>query len=272
MTQGPIIVLDTETTGFDARQNRVIELTIAELEGGDILFHSYFDPGVILTDFHTQLTGITQEMVSRAPIFAQEASRIAHIIAGAHIVLGYNPQFDRRMLMGEFRRVSEPFKPPRWPPVLCAKRIWDLQEPATKRNLDNAYRRFVDPNGYEGRHGATPDTMATRDVILRQRELWPHLKDVPWHDIDPESKSFWGGTEHVVWREDRLVWNVGKNKNIHVHQVEPSFWKWVAKPDNDFPEHVCVLADYMSYVFHERGSVKTEADLIAWARKKEQEL
>lgn len=251
------LVLDTETTGLNPYEHRVIELCIADLDTGQVLSHSHYDPGCKLPEFITELTGITQEMVDRAPPFSIDAEFVADLIRNAEVVIGSNPSFDRGMITAEFKRV-EGLVLPSWPTLICTRRVWNRFEPPEKRGLENAYKRFVNKNGFSGAHGAMADTLAAREVILAQMREYGFDRD--WNALDPEQKSWWGGSEHVIWKNDRLVLNFGKNKGVHVHEIDVGFWKWLSGPDRDFPEHVKTLADYMIHCY------QGETALITWAK------
>lgn len=267
-SQRGAIVLDCETTGFDPGKDRITELAIMSLDSGELLFHSYFNPEMSIPPEVIEITKITDEMVKYAPRFSSLAPRIADIIESAEAVIGYNVAFDRGMLCGEFRRLGDLMKNIRWPILVCAKRIWDVYEPKEKRNLTNAFKRFVAAEGFEGAHGAIADTRATLEVFYMQRNLFG-LHGKRWEELDPEQKSWFGPSNHIIWKDGILVANFGKNSGIPVHKIEQSFWRWVA--DKDFPNHVLKIADWMSTCYH---SYPQNADiaLAQWAKKEEATL
>lgn len=259
------IVLDTETTGFVPGVDRVIELAILKYDTYEVLFHRRFNPGITIPEDAIRVHGITNADVANESGFSEFACEIASIVADAEAVIGYNVMFDRNMIVGEFKKLGESFVMPRWPTLVCAKRLWDMHEP--KRNQMAAYRRFVDKAGFKGAHGALADVDACYAIVKHQlREF--SLLDKPWHELDPEQKLWYGPTEHLIWNDGCLVVNFGKNKGTPAHVVDRSFWKWLC--DKDFPEHVKQIADWMLHC-----AVGNDGDrykLTEFARRQEAKL
>lgn len=264
------IVLDVETTGFSPKEARVTNIAVMGLESGEMYLDTLIDPECHIPEHITEITKITDEMVAGKPKFRNIAAKLYQLIQDAEAVIGYNIAFDRRFISEEFRRMGDVITPPKWPPVACAKRMWDVVEPRDSRKLQNAYKRWVNDAGFENAHGAGPDTRATRAVFLSQKQNFPEVFAKPWSELDPEAQTWWSRmTDHIRWKDGRLTVGWGKYRGAYCHTLEKSFWKWVS--DNDFPEHVKDFADYMVMIFHGEEP-KTETDLIAWATKKEQEL
>jgi DNA polymerase-3 subunit epsilon len=95
------VVLDTETTGRDAEQDKVIELALVkfkyEADSGRIVsiqevYSSLEDPGVPIPPETTAIHGITDEMVAGKTF---DDSRIATFMQGVDIVIAHNASFDR---------------------------------------------------------------------------------------------------------------------------------------------------------------------------------
>lgn len=251
------IVLDVETTGFSPHDDRVIELAIVDFETEQILFHSYFHPERPIPAKITEITGIDDAKVALAPRFRDLAGMIAVLLQDDVVAIaGHNPHFDRGMLSGEFLRAQVTVS---WPTLICTKRLWDAYEPKEHRHLQNAYRRFVDPAGFDGAHGAMADTKACLAVLKSQIKLFS-LEGKPWAEYDPDQTKWWGPSNHVIYVDGILVLNFGKNKGEPCHSIERSFWKWVI--NKDFPEHVKMLADYMIVVA--KPNISGE-ELASWA-------
>jgi DNA polymerase-3 subunit epsilon len=65
-------VVDVETTGGAGESNRITEIGIVLLDGMEQVgqFHSLVDPGVPITPFVKNLTGVNDEMGNGAPQFS----------------------------------------------------------------------------------------------------------------------------------------------------------------------------------------------------------
>ena len=95
----PVYFLDTETTGVDCKTDEVLSIGIIALNTGEVVYDSLFKP-VRHTEWEVaeQVNHISPAMVEGAPLLADEAEKIAGIIASAGCVMGWNIQFDLKML------------------------------------------------------------------------------------------------------------------------------------------------------------------------------
>jgi len=103
-----IIVLDTETTGLDFRKDEIIEFAAlrAVQEEGRTVVAEEFDlfikltPGRKLSQFITDLTGITQEMLDNEGVEKGEAAhRFAQMLRHENtLIVAYNAQFDLQFI------------------------------------------------------------------------------------------------------------------------------------------------------------------------------
>ena len=102
------VVLDTETTGI-GDMDTITELSIISIDG-KVLFTSLFNPQRPLDEKITKITGITDEMLKDAPLFAEKADEILEILTGK-TVLGWNVGFDRKMVERAYSTasMSQPF-------------------------------------------------------------------------------------------------------------------------------------------------------------------
>ncbi len=238
------IVLDTETTGLSSHTDHVVEIAVVDFETGDVLLHTRLNPGRPIPAEATAIHGITDEMVKDCPVFADVAVSLAALISEAAAIAGYNPFYDRGMINGEFKRLPDASRPVvKWPIIICAKRVWDRHEP--KRNLTAAHKRFVDRAGFDGAHGALADTRATLDVLRAQIAEFG-LEGKTWDEFDPDQKRWLGPTEHIVVENGVLLLGFGKHKGIPCHDVDLGYWRWIV--NQDFPEHVKTIADFITLV------------------------
>ena len=103
-----IIVLDTETTGLDFRKDEIIEFAAlrAVQEEGRTVVAEEFDlfikltPGRRLSQFITDLTGITQDMLDNEGVEKSEAAqRFTQMLAHENtLIVAYNAQFDLQFI------------------------------------------------------------------------------------------------------------------------------------------------------------------------------
>lgn len=265
----PAYVLDCETSGLSPDEDRIIELCIVDFHSSEVLFHSYFNPGCPLPEKIIEITKITDDMLKDAPEFADHYEELTNILFNSKYkaMIGYNVMFDRGMIAGEFRRARRRYTnlpstaDLHFPVLVCAKRMWDNYDPAQPRTLENAYKRFVDPQGFEGAHGARPDTMATLQVVRSQIGEFGHFGK-SWIELDPDQKRWWGPSNHVIVQDGMLIWNAkGKYHETPCHRIEKSYWKWVM--DKDFPHHIQEMASYIYHVLKDGPGAADQ--LMSWA-------
>jgi DNA polymerase III epsilon subunit family exonuclease len=88
-----IVVLDTETTGRDAKVADLIEIGAVRVRDGQIVdrFSTFVNPGREI--FGAQMHGITDADVAGAPVAREAAEKLLAFVAGAAVV-GHNIGFD----------------------------------------------------------------------------------------------------------------------------------------------------------------------------------
>ena len=88
-------IVDIETTGGSARGSRMTEIAIIVLEGDQIIdrWQTLINPEQNIPLAIFALTGITNEMVKDAPIFADVAAEIYERLQG-RIFVAHNVNFD----------------------------------------------------------------------------------------------------------------------------------------------------------------------------------
>jgi DNA polymerase III subunit epsilon len=121
-----IAFIDTETTGRDPQNDRLIEVGIVLGRSGGVLERRSWlvNPGCPIPAETTEVHGITDADVAGKPSFAEVAHEIIDALRGA-IPAAYNAAFDRGFLLAELERAGiRPDAPP----------------PATRREVD-----WIDP-------------------------------------------------------------------------------------------------------------------------------
>ncbi len=116
-----LAVFDTETTGVDTAQARIVSSTIALLGStGDVLerYDWLIDPGVVVPEAAARIHGITTEVartsgVQAAVGVAQIIERITEMLDRGFPIVAYNAPFDLTLLRAEAARYEL-----RWPEVL----------------------------------------------------------------------------------------------------------------------------------------------------------
>jgi len=188
---GPLAIVDVETTGSDPATDRITEIALLEVSGLALTaqWATLINPGGAIPGAIQALTGISQEMVERAPRFEQIAGELHERLAG-RVFVAHNARFDYGFLRREFERAGLKYLAK----TLCTVRLSRRLYPGDDRHdLDS----LIERHGFEceARHRAGPDAgvllqflrvaaeehgaeileVAARQVA-RQPTLPPHLE------------------------------------------------------------------------------------------------
>lgn len=93
------IVLDTETTGFSPRDDKIIEVAALKVQNGETTrFHSLVNPGRRIPQSSVRVHGITDADVAAAPTFAQILPGLDAFLDPSLPIVGHSVTYDLRML------------------------------------------------------------------------------------------------------------------------------------------------------------------------------
>jgi DNA polymerase-3 subunit epsilon len=115
------VVLDLETTGGSPAADAITEVGAVKVRGGEQLgeLATLLDPGSAIPPSIVALTGITQAMVTSAPLLGAVLPTVLEFCAGA-VLVAHNAPFDTGFLRAGCERHGLAW--PR-PPVLCTARL-----------------------------------------------------------------------------------------------------------------------------------------------------
>jgi DNA polymerase III subunit epsilon len=105
-------VLDIETTGLDARVDRITEITAIQLIDGrkHNELHLTFNPEAAIPKHISVLTGIRDEALKDAPTFAEQAQKLYAFLEG-QIIVAHQAHFDVHFLKSAFKQVGIHYQP-----------------------------------------------------------------------------------------------------------------------------------------------------------------
>jgi DNA polymerase-3 subunit alpha (Gram-positive type) len=89
------VCLDLETTGLNAKRDRIIEIGAVKVERNEIVeeWETFVDPGRRLEERIVELTGIHDEQLTGAPTMDEALPRLLAFI-GDNVLLGHSVLFD----------------------------------------------------------------------------------------------------------------------------------------------------------------------------------
>jgi DNA polymerase III subunit epsilon len=108
------VVVDVETTGGWASGDRITEIGAVKIRNHEVVeeWHSLVNPQRAIPAKITQITGITNEMVRDAPIFAEIADSFMRFM-GDGIFVAHNVNFDYGFMSHEYERLDRRFRFPK---------------------------------------------------------------------------------------------------------------------------------------------------------------
>lgn len=134
-----VVVLDFETTGLSPdRGDRAIEIGAVLIRDNAVVdrFQSLMNPGIRVSSFIEEYTGITNRMLAEAPPIEEVMDKFANFMGNHHLV-AHNAGFDRRFLDAELKRVSRERINEFACSLLLARRIYP---DAPRHNLETLVR------------------------------------------------------------------------------------------------------------------------------------
>jgi len=165
LTELDYVVVDIEATGAKMPPNRIMELGAYRVSGGKIVdeFVTLVNPEIPIPRFVITLTGITNDMVKQAPLFAEVAPKWLEFVEDA-VLIAHNAPFDTNFINHEISRVYPGHRMIN--PHLCTVTLSRRAVPGlTNYRLDTVAGHFgID---IADRHRAGSDALATAEVFIR---------------------------------------------------------------------------------------------------------
>jgi ATP-dependent DNA helicase DinG len=172
------VVVDLETTGNSAKKgDKIIQFAAVVIENGRIVdqFSSLLCPRKPIPIFIEELTGLTDEMVKDAPLFAEIAPKVMEMLNGACFV-AHNVLFDLSFLQEELIMAGfEGFYGPVLDTVEMARILFPSSD--SFKLSDLAVQEGLK---HERPHQADSDAYATGELLLI---LFARLRDLPFKTI-----------------------------------------------------------------------------------------
>jgi DNA polymerase-3 subunit epsilon len=161
------IVLDTETTGFNAEgDDRLVEVGALEIVNyvpTGKFFHKYINPQREVSEGAVAVHGLTFEKLQNEPLFAEIYDEMMDFIGDSPLVI-HNAEFDMRFLRAEAKRMGMPPLP--FDRAIDTLAIARKKFPGAPNSLDALCKRFGVDNSSRTYHGALLDSQLLAEVYL----------------------------------------------------------------------------------------------------------
>lgn len=161
------IVMDTETTGLDPNDgHRIVEIGAVELLNHlptGRIYHQYINPERDVPTEAFEVHGLSEERLSKEPVFAKIADEFIEFIGDATLVI-HNASFDMKFINAELKWSGKERLP--MSRALDTLAIARKKYPGSPASLDALCRRFGVDNSSREKHGALLDSELLAEVYL----------------------------------------------------------------------------------------------------------
>jgi DNA polymerase-3 subunit epsilon len=253
-------VIDIETTGGNAAQNKIIEIAVVLHDGKQVLkkWESLINPETYIPYGITELTGITQDMVSKAPKFHEIAKELIEITENT-IFVAHNVRFDYSFLHSAYGELGYTFSRKKLCTIQLSKKVFPgfpgyglsaiskqlhISNPDRHRAMGDALttaklleKIFLEANARE--HIDELVNMGIKESKLPNNLTLSHIQSLP------ETC----GVYYFKDEKGQIIY-VGKSKNIQ---------KRVASHFNDYSEK----ASKLQRLVHEIDFEETGSELVS---------
>jgi DNA polymerase-3 subunit epsilon len=180
------IVLDTETTGLNARLgDRVIEIGCIEVMSRRVTerrYHVYVNPERDIDEGAVKVHGLTREFLADKPRFAEIAKEFLDYVRGAELII-HNAEFDVEFLDAELGLAGLGRLSDHVAGVVDTLAMARELHPGRKNSLDALCERYGVDNAHRTLHGALLDAHLLAEIYLAmtrgQESLMMALEETP---------------------------------------------------------------------------------------------
>ena len=163
------VVLDTETTGLEAKEgHRVIEIGCIEIVGRRVTerrFHQYVNPERDSDEGALAVHGLTRHFLEDKPKFAEVVDDLLAFVKDAEVII-HNAAFDVEFLDAELGRLGRGRFADHCGKITDSLLLAREQNPGKRNSLDALCERHGVSNRHRTLHGALLDAGLLAEVFL----------------------------------------------------------------------------------------------------------
>ncbi len=160
------LILDTETTGLNFENDKIIEIGVVELKDNVLTqsyFHEYINPGINISLAAQRIHGISNDFLTDKPTFSTIAKKFLDFIKDDVLII-HNAEFDTNFINKElqdcgFNKINNY--------VIDTIKIAKKEFPGQTVNLDSLCKKLNITNTRQDYHGALLDANLLSKVYLK---------------------------------------------------------------------------------------------------------
>ena len=171
------IVLDTETTGLDAKEgDRIVEIGCIEIIDQRVTgrsYHQYINPERAMPTAAFEVHGLGDEFLGDKPVFTEIAAEFIEFLGDANLVI-HNAKFDMEFLNCELQKAGR--QEIEMDRAIDTVELYRKKHPGQRASLDAICRHFRIDSSRRVKHGALLDAELLAEVYLeltggRQKDM-----------------------------------------------------------------------------------------------------
>ena len=177
------VVFDIETTGFDNKKCKIIEIGAVKVKDGEVVdrFSEFVDPEVPIPEKITELTSITDNMVKGADKIETLLPRFKEFCEGC-VLVAHNAKFDIGFMKEKSRQMGLTFDYPYMDTLTLARAMYPGLKNYKLDTISNHLQVIL-----ENHHRAVDDAGATAEIFIKMSD---ELKGMEENDISALNTQF----------------------------------------------------------------------------------
>ena len=216
---GPIVVLDFESTGLNTGKARIIEIGAVKLAGGEVIdeYSQLVDPEQVLGPEITEITGISDAMLEGMPKAAEALPKLLEFI-GKTPIAAHNAKFDASLLKAELGRLGLEAHMPVMDTLSYARKLYpelkSFRLAALCKHLGVSLK-----NAHRAVHDARATALCLKKMMEKTREDHPEAES-----LEDLNRTLTGGAIGESWHIILLAKNrtglVNLNRLVSMSHLE----------------------------------------------------
>ena len=229
MEEKRTLILDTETTGLDVYDDKIIEIGIVELKDNILTenyFHEYINPKKDIGLSAQKVHGISNEFLIDKPTFGEIAKKFLDFIRDDALII-HNAEFDVSFINKELQNCG--FNDLQ-NSVIDTIKIAKKEFPGQAVNLDSLCRKLNVVNTRQNHHGALLDASLLSKVYLKlttgKQEKLKLIKKTDFRVVKDENRM--NIKNHFLKPREHLMKLSNHEKTKHlkfINDMKDPLWK-----------------------------------------------